>query len=108
LLSPCNVFQFAQASRIYCWDCEDPFLSEEESINVHRPKIAIGSGGEEVSLQTGPIHRFHPLVEEDCAICKHRHERYEMGLLVRFLIAVRACVAFMLARHFTTVQQLPA
>ena len=68
-------------ARIYCWDCEDPFLSEEDSVLIHRSRTVIGGDGEQVQVRTGPAHRFHPLVEEDCAICKHRHQRYEKGVL---------------------------
>ena len=96
LLTEISVFMCvnAQAARIYCWDCEDPFLSEEESILVHRPKTVIGPEGEEMQVQTGPMHRFHPLVEEDCAICKHRHERYEKGLLVSLFRLLPPCLFF--------------
>jgi hypothetical protein len=58
-------------------------MSEEESVHVHVPRTVKGSDGEDVRVLSGPPHRFHPLVEEDCAICKHRHEKYEKGQLVR-------------------------
>lgn len=48
---------------------------------MHRSRIVKNDQGESVQVQTGPVHRFHPLVEEDCAICKHRHERYEQGVV---------------------------
>jgi len=48
-------------------------------VNIHRSRTVKNDQGEDVTVQSGPVHRFHPLVEEDCAICKHRHERYEKG-----------------------------
>jgi hypothetical protein len=74
----CTVSKVKPA-RIYCWDCDDPFLSEEESITVHQPKIALGADGEEEEMKTGPRHRYHPLIEEECALCEKRRIRLEKG-----------------------------
>lgn len=64
-----------KAARIYCWDCEDPFLSLEESITVHKPRLIVGPDGEEEEIKSGPAHRYHPIVEEDCYLCKQRQKK---------------------------------
>ena len=50
-------------ARIFCWDCEDPFMSEEVSQSVHAPKKGLDANGELVDMRSGPRHRYHPLVE---------------------------------------------
>jgi hypothetical protein len=66
-------------ARVYCWDCDDPFLSEEESIRIHQPKMGLGPDGEEEEMKAGPRHRYHPLIEEECAMCEKRRIRLERG-----------------------------
>mmetsp|Transcript_4742 Transcript_4742/g.11995 ORF Transcript_4742/g.11995 Transcript_4742/m.11995 type:complete len:586 (+) Transcript_4742:46-1803(+) len=64
-------------ARIYCWDCDDPFMGEEESVTLHRARTMIGPDGEEEEVRTGPPHRFHPLIEEECALCEQRRLGYD-------------------------------
>ena len=64
----CSVNGLSQA-RVYCWDCATPFLSAEASNEKHVPNIKMDGAGVPYLDQDGPVHRFHPLVEEDCSSC---------------------------------------
>ena len=39
---------------------------------VHAVVRAVGAGGELEPLVTGPTHRYHPLIHDDCALCLQR------------------------------------
>mmetsp|Transcript_10160 Transcript_10160/g.19867 ORF Transcript_10160/g.19867 Transcript_10160/m.19867 type:complete len:589 (+) Transcript_10160:54-1820(+) len=69
----CSISKIRPA-RIYCWDCEDPFLSEEDSIELHKRRTTMGENGEEEDIISGPRHRYHPLIEEECALCERRRQ----------------------------------
>ena len=58
-----------EQARVYCWDCENPFLSIDESNRRHVPEIKYDGAGLPYLDRDGPVHRFHPLIEEDCSTC---------------------------------------
>mmetsp|Transcript_19143 Transcript_19143/g.52805 ORF Transcript_19143/g.52805 Transcript_19143/m.52805 type:complete len:618 (+) Transcript_19143:56-1909(+) len=63
------------AAQTFCWDCESPYMSEEESTRRHLPPVAFSATGLPELARDGPLHRFHSLLDEECALCMERLAR---------------------------------